>query len=286
MMNAQLLDFIPHMFGKYWLKRRIESGSTCVVAEAVDKTSGIIYAVKIMPFSQAIPNRLKQAIDREIRVLQRVNCSHICKLYDVVKQDGLIFLVLEYCEGGNLLTMILDGRLQKISEVQRVFKQILQGVKYLHDHNIAHGDIKPENVVFDVHGNAKLIDLGYCKEKLIGSELDKSGTLYYAAPEILSQGKYNTHSADVWALGILLFVMATSRFPYASDQDRIVRQLIRTGKLLIYPTMNDNVADLFKKMTTVDPADRCTIEQLLASPWLANKIQPILSQSSVLRLLF
>jgi serine/threonine protein kinase len=285
MMNAKLLNSIPQTFGKYSLKRRIESGSTCVVAEAVDKTSGITYAVKVMPFSEAISKHLKQAIEREIRVLRRVNSSHICKLYDVVKQNGLIFLVLEYCEGGNLLTMILNGRLQKISEVQRVFKQVLQGVKYLHDHHIAHGDIKPENVVFDSHGNAKLIDLGYCKEKRIGSDLDKSGTLRYAAPEILSQGKYNTHSADVWALGILLFVMATGRFPYASDKDWVIKQLIQTGKLSMHPNMEDNVADLFKKMTTVDPADRCTVEQLLANPWLANKSQLVRSQSLTKRLI-
>jgi serine/threonine protein kinase len=83
--KAKRLDSILQTAGKYSLNRRIKSGSTCIVAEEVDKMSIITYVVKVMPFSEAIPKHLKQAIDREIRALRRVNSSHICKMYDIVK---------------------------------------------------------------------------------------------------------------------------------------------------------------------------------------------------------
>jgi serine/threonine protein kinase len=286
MSYASLLSSIPQTFGNYSLTRPIESGSTCVVSEAVDTTTGTYYAVKILPFSETIPTKLKQAIDREIRTLRRCSSQHICKLYDVLQQDKLIFLVLENCTGGNLLSMILEDRLQHMADVQRIFRQVVQGVKYLHDHGIAHGDIKPENVVFDSYGNAKLIDLGYCKETLIGSDLDKSGTFRYAAPEMLRSGVYNTYSADVWALGILLFVMVTGRFPYSSDNDRVIKHMIQTGQLTLLPRMDEKVVQLFKRMTMVDPDERLTVDEVLASPWLAPDKNPSARpQNSTLRLL-
>jgi serine/threonine protein kinase len=145
----------------------------------------------------------------------------------------------------------------------------VSAVHYLHDLGLGHGDIKPENIVFDACGNAKLIGFGYCEDR-IGTEEDKTGTLHYAAPEMLRVGAYNTHMADVWALGILLFVMETGKFPFSGNNDEKIKAAIREGRLLMKPRLEENEERLFRRMTDMEPKKRPTVAEILAMPWLAE----------------
>jgi serine/threonine protein kinase len=271
MSHFTALDSIPKSFGHYVQTRQIEKGSTCVVCEVIDKRSSKTYATKIMPLSEDIPRKLREAIQREVRVLRRIRNRHLCTLHDVMVESGFIYLVLENCSGGSLLQMLLEGRLSNMSEIRRVFRQVACAVKYLHDHDIAHGDIKVENIVFDSAGNAKLIDLGYCHEKKIACDSDKSGTLQYAAPELLKQGRYRTDKADVWSLGILLHVMITGVFPFPNGHDALITRVILSGKLHAHPKMQGGCRVLFKRMTSWKPEHRPSAADVLSNPWLTRR---------------
>jgi serine/threonine protein kinase len=271
MTHLKSLNHIPRSFGKYELTRRIETGSTCVVSEAVDKQTGKIYATKVMPFSKDIPTRFRQTIEREVRVLRRLKSDFLSELHDVVREHDFIYLVLENCKGGTLLSMIMEKRLSKQRDIQRIFGQIVAGVKYMHDHGISHGDIKAENIVFDCSGNAKLIDVGYCKEKRIGQDSDKSGTLNYAAPELLRTGQYRTDKADVWSLGILLYVMVTGTFPFLNDRPEVIRKTILSGTLKPNGRMKGECCELYDGMTSRKPEDRPTIHEIVSNPWVSGK---------------
>jgi serine/threonine protein kinase len=200
--------------------------------------TGKSYAVKIIDSSFSV------TVEREIRLLRQLDHPHIIKLIEVVEEDGLIFVVLEYCEGGTLLDMVLKKKLKSLCHVKRLFRQVASAVGYLHTQGISHGDIKPENVVLTGDGNAKLIDFGYCKECLIGTNADKTGTVKYSAPEVLRSGAYNTRKADAWSLGILLFVMVTGNFPYSSADDTIVQGLVLKGELAPASMIGRHLSDL------------------------------------------
>jgi serine/threonine protein kinase len=166
--------------------------------------------------------------------------------------------------------LVADGKLHGKQETIRLFKQILEGIKYLHSHGYSHGDIKPENVILDKQGNAKLIDFGYSRRKQIGDESDKAGTLLYAAPELLRRGPFNTQKADIWSLGILLYLMTTGDFPYAALNERFLARTILQGRLLYSRALDPDIDRLIRRMTTVNANLRPTIDEILEDPVFAQ----------------
>jgi 5'-AMP-activated protein kinase catalytic alpha subunit len=171
---------LPTTFGKYKVVRVLGEGSTCIVAEAFHRETGQTVAVKIIEFGGNVCPKVAAAVEREIRLLGGLDHPNIVRLIEVVREKGRVFVVLEHCEGGTLLDRILSDELKSVSEVKRLFRQIASGVWYLHRRGIAHGDIKPDNIVLTEEGDAKLIDFGYSKEVLLGSDEDKSGTVKYS----------------------------------------------------------------------------------------------------------
>jgi serine/threonine protein kinase len=260
---------LPTTFGKYKIEKILGEGSTCVVAQAVDQRTGNSYAVKIVDLKEDISSRLTTSVEREIRILKRLNHPNIIKLIEVVRINGKVFIVMEHCEGGTLLNLILSEKLNDESEVKRLFSQIAEGISYLHKHGISHGDIKPDNIVLTADGEAKLIDFGYSKESFIGFDCDKSGTVKYSAPELLRSGVYDTRKADSWSLGILLFVMATGRFPYSSSDDSIVRRLISSGQLARIEQFGSDLSELYDILTHFSPRRRLTADEIANFPCLS-----------------
>jgi serine/threonine protein kinase len=176
----------------------------------------------------------------------------------------LIFVVLEKCDGGDLLEYILDGRISDIGIVKQLFRDVALAVQYLHQQGIAHNDIKPENVILDASGRAKLTDFGFAKCSETAGDQEKWGTLVYMAPELLKSGAFDTQKADIWSLGIFLFALVTSRFPYPCENDLQTTQLIKAGNLMYMNGMDANAERLIKMMTKVNPEERPTIANILA----------------------
>jgi MAP/microtubule affinity-regulating kinase len=259
---------LPATFGNYRVVRALAEGSTCTVAEAIDRNTGQTYAVKILASGDSLCCDLTDAIEREVRLLGSLDHPNIVKLYEVVHENGHVFVVLEHCEGGTLLDLILSDTLQNVSEVKRLFRPIADAVSYLHGRGIAHGDIKPDNIVLTADGDAKLIDFGYSKEMLIGFDEDKSGTVKYCAPELFCSSAYDTRKADVWSLGILLFVMATGTFPYRSSDDEVVRLLVSSGQVAGPDRIAAEFAELYGALTNRSPSQRPTVDAIVNSQCL------------------
>jgi serine/threonine protein kinase len=259
---------LPKQFGQYKLIGVLGEGSTSVVAEAIHCETGKSYAVKIIDIRGDIPEHLMNALEREIRILSRLNHPNIVKLIEVIRETEFILIVMEHCEGGTLLDYLLEGKLTSRSEVKRLFRQIALGICYLHNQGISHGDIKPDNIVLTREGDAKIIDFGYCRECLMCSDSEKAGTIKYAAPELLRSGIYNTEKADVWSLGILLFVMATGSFPYYASDDELVRSLVLRGHMAPPSRLGSDLSGLYADMTKRFPQKRPTVEMILNSQYL------------------
>jgi serine/threonine protein kinase len=194
---------IPLTIGKYSVHGVIGRGGTSVVVDASDSQTGQGYAIKVISRSDFAGRHKTEQLETEIQLAGQLHGEHICHFVEVICEGDLVFIVMDRYEGGDILSLILDGLTATNVECIRLFRQIALGLQCLHSQGFAHGDLKPENVIVDSSGNLRLIDFGYSKRQCIGGDGDKSGTLMYGAPELFCPGKYHTQKADIWALGIV-----------------------------------------------------------------------------------
>jgi serine/threonine protein kinase len=265
--------FIPQSFGNYIAHTVIGQGSTCVVIEATDRSSGKDYAVKVMSSSNLKDRNLIPRVTREISILGDLSHDNIVRFHEVIHANDFIFLVTENCSGGDILAWITDGRTADKQTLKRLFHDVLIGLQYLHRRGIAHNDIKPDNIIVDASGRAKLADFGFAKTETFADDDEKSGTLMYAPPELFRPGRYHTQKADMWSLGILLDVMAAQRFPFSGTNNRQIMRQICHADLKFPSRIDKDVERLIRQLTKVNPNERPTIDALLEDSFF-DDVQP------------
>ena len=254
---------VPRNIGQYFTRRVLGTGSTCVVVEAQHLSTGKLVAIKVISQSDMRKRNMISKVEQEIEVIQRLDSEYVVKCLEVLRDGDLIFMVMEYCTDGDLLSWIVHSRIRGERHAKEIFMQILKGVKYLHDHGIAHGDIKPENVMMDANGTPKLTDFGYCHLTLIAGNDEKSGTLFYAAPELFYSGLFNTQKADIWALGVTLFSMITGQFPYEEGDDQFTVNQIIQGRILWPYNMTDSTRDFIANLMSSSPDIRPSVDDVI-----------------------
>ena len=205
---------------KFKCLRKVGQGAYAVVYQAVD-ASGAEVAVKVIKDA-----RHHSAAVYEYNLTKNLAHPNLIKNIACFKtQVDSVMLVQEYAACGDLFTKIKPGCTADPEDIRPMFLQILSGVEYLHCNNLVHRDIKPENAVITDNGTIKLCDFGMAEAH--GSEIRHgSGTAPYMAPEIIhAQAGFTAHKAhDIWALGVVLYVLLTGDFPWmkansASDKD-------------------------------------------------------------------
>lgn len=262
---------VPKSISHYVPRRIMGTGSTCVVVEAEDRVSGRLHAIKIMPKENLEQRKIMKRIRMEMDVMQKLTHKNIVECSDVLEDDTYIYIVMEHCAGKDLLEWILEGKIQDDDMLKSIFSQILSAVCYLHSIGIAHGDIKAENVIMTESGVPKLTDFGYVHTQRWAGEDEKSGTIYYAAPELLTSGIFDTQKADVWALGILLFAMKTGQFPYAEGDSRFTAKQIAGMKFKWPMNIDCDTEDFVKRMCQKRPTSRPAVAELLTDPYLPQR---------------
>jgi len=209
-----------------------------------------------------------QSVKQEISILKSVKHKHIVQLYDVLQTPRHIFIIMEYCEGKDLLDYILTKSKLSEEESLKYFHQLINALFYLHSQNIAHRDIKIDNMLLDRNRDLKLVDFGLSTKYPDDNLLDQPcGTVVYAAPEVLQGKEYHGMLADVWSSGIVLYGMLSGYLPFGEQDDEINRINIISGKIK-YPSYFSNcVKDLLMHMLDLDPMTRYTLQEVRAHPW-------------------
>jgi serine/threonine protein kinase len=241
----------------------IGQGMTSAVLEALDVQTGKDYAIKIMSYSDLEDRNLLPMIEHELTILRRLSHPNVLQFHEFLRQGDLLLLITEHCNNGDLLSWIVDGRLNDKLTIKRIFYEVSLAIQYLHRQGIAHCDIKPENVIIDSSGTVKLIDFGCATQCTFAGDNTKNGTLLYAAPELLQRGKYQTQKVDIWALAILLYVMVTGKFPFNQNDDHQIVNQIRHGKLRFPGEMDHEIERFIRKMAKVNPNERPSIDRIL-----------------------
>lgn len=189
----------------------------------------------------------------------------------------LVCVVLEKGDY-DLMDYIERNRRLGEAEARRYFSQIVQAVAFCHSKKVAHLDLKPENV-FIVDGNVKLGDfeLSHNWNGQENSNFDlQIGTVYYAAPEVnITTGPYCSWRADMWSLGVLLYVIVAGTWPYRGSTYEQVEAEARRGRIFFPKTdFSPSLQDLLLRLLSRDPLQRLSCEEVLSHPWLASAAPP------------
>lgn len=273
---------------KYQMLEVIGMGSTSVVHHCRDRLTRQDYACKIINKKQmAIRDgeQLLEQFQNEISVLMMLQQTHqhpnIIHLEDVYITDRKIFMVMEFVRGGELFDYVIKrGKLSE-SEASDMLQKIFSAVSYMHNQGIVHRDLKPENLLLTrgPHPDIKLIDFGLSKMLPTAEVTTHSflGTRGYLAPEMLKRQAY-TKSVDMWALGVIAFILLCGCLPFDDDSAKINDETARHKFVLRFPGWAQNLsADakyLLSRLLDTDPRTRMTAAEAAEHPWVLGTTTP------------
>ncbi|CAK1356067.1 unnamed protein product [Cercospora beticola] len=278
-----------------WQQGQFVGGGTFgSVYAAINLDSGHLMAVKEIRLQdpKMIPTIVSQIRD-EMGVLQVLDHPNVVQYYGIEPHRDKVYIFMEYCSGGSLAGLLEHGRIEDETVVQVYALQLLEGLGYLHEANVVHRDIKPDNILLDHNGVIKFVDFGAAKViakqgKTVvadgpggnGRQRSVQGTPMYMSPEVIKGGNHTGRlgAADIWSLGCVISEMATGSRPWANmDNDFAIMYNIANGNSPQMPTrdqMSDVGLDFLKRCFERDPARRASAAELLQHEWISSiKVQ-------------
>jgi len=215
-------SLVGQKLGKYEITQLIGHGGMATVYKGHQGDIDRNVAIKVLPPHPGQDDQFVERFRLEARTIARLQHPHILPLYDYGDDDGVLYLVMAYIEGGSIHDRVRRGAMPSL-EVDRMIKQIAGALDYAHRQGVIHRDLKPDNVLLDREGHALLADFGIVK--LIegspsGSSLTVTGGLVgtpaYMSPE-QAQGLVLDNRSDLYSLGVVVFEMLTGKQPYLAD---------------------------------------------------------------------
>ncbi|XP_072276750.1 NUAK family SNF1-like kinase 1 [Pyxicephalus adspersus] len=254
---------------RYQLLETLGRGTYGKVKKAIDKSTGMLVAVKSIQKDKITDELDRVHLQREIEITALLKHEHIIQVFEVFESSEKIIIVMEYASNGELYDFINNKHQLPESEARRFFRQIVSAVHYCHKNEIVHRDIKLENILLDENLNVKLADFGlsnlYYKNQVLETYC---GSPLYASPEIVKGLPYHGPEVDCWALGVLLYALIYGSMPFDNSNYKTLAGQIGSGQYRQPPHLS-GACGLIDWMLTVNPARRATIEDI-ANHWWVN----------------
>ena len=259
----------PKNIGPYELIEKLKDGGYSKIFKAKSNHTGDFVAIKIidkMGFQESAEDVLLMI--RQTEVLKILKHRNIVSLYEIYESTKYFYLIMDYLPNGDLFEKIMKQKRFKEEEALNIFSQLVDALNYMHKNEICHRDIRTEKILFDKKNKPKLVGFSYSsfytKEKKIK---DNYGSLCYACPEIIQNDYYNPELADVWSLGVVLYVMVCGYLPFSEDDDNKNKELIINGEVEYPPEISNKLKDLLKHMLDINPTKRYNFQKIIKHPW-------------------
>jgi len=176
---------------------------------------------------------------------------------------------MEFICGGDLLNFVRKRTKLNEPTAKFIFRQIIEGLQYIHSQNVVHRDIKLDNILIDLTNTVKICDFGVSRKIKKGEIMhDQCGTPAYIAPEIILGKGYEGFGVDIWSAGVVLYALLAGVVPFRQKSMKLINQLIIDGKYDEIENISAEAKDLIRGILNTDPLKRLTIDQILNHEWL------------------
>ncbi|XP_042679227.1 serine/threonine-protein kinase Nek4 isoform X3 [Centrocercus urophasianus] len=269
----------------YCFLRAVGKGSYGEVSLVRHRQDSKQYVIKKLNLKHA-SSRERKAAEQEAQLLSQLKHPNIVAYRESWQgEDGLLYIVMGFCEGGDLYHRLKEqkGKLLPENQVVEWFVQIAMALQYLHEKHILHRDLKTQNVFLTRTNIIKVGDLGIAR--VLENQCDMASTLigtpYYMSPELFSNKPYN-YKSDVWALGCCVYEMATLKHAFnAKDMNSLVYRIIE-GKLPPMPKdYSPQLVEIIQTMLSKKPEQRPTVRSILRQPYIKHQISLFLEATKM-----
>eukprot|EP01040_Poterioochromonas_malhamensis_P018561 gene18561-21708_t len=264
--------------GKYDLYGTLGEGAFGKVKYAVNTETNEAVAIKILDKDKIQARNMGAQIKKEISIMKMINHHHVVAVKDVFATSAKIFIVLEFVGGGELFDKIAnEGKLPE-EKARFYFKQLVDGLEHCHNNGICHRDLKPENLLLDTDGNLKISDFGFSTLSVGDADGDGGtraellhttcGTPNYVAPEVLGKDGYDGKKADVWSVGVILYVLLAGYLPFDENTMAALFSKIKSADYEFPDWFSAEARDLIAMILVPDPHKRPRLSDIKHHPWM------------------
>ncbi|KAL9140063.1 hypothetical protein ABFS82_14G011800 [Erythranthe guttata] len=261
----------------YHIYEAIGRGKYSTVYKGRKKKTIEYFAIKSVDKSH------RSKVLQEVRILHTLEHSNVLKFYSWYETSAHLWLVLEYCVGGDLMTLLQqDGKLPEDS-VYDLAHDLVRALQYLHSKGIIYCDLKPSNILLDENGRTKLCDFGLARKlsdisMTSASQLPqaKRGTPCYMAPELFQDGGIHSYASDFWALGCVLYECYTGRPPFVDKEfTQLAKSILSDATPALPGSPTRPFVNLINSLLIKDPAERIQWPELCSHAFWKTKFIPL-----------
>ena len=266
------LSYPPTDLSFYKFGRLIGRGAFGKVNLGLNILTGRIVAIKSFNKQNLLNEKAKKKILYETNLMRGLYHPSVTKILETFETDKYMLIIMEYISGGNLQNFVKKRRKLCEKTAKILYRQLIQGIKYIHSKGVVHRDIKLENILLDLNNIVKICDFGVGKLTQKGQKLnDQCGTPVYMAPEIIKGDGYEGFPVDVWSSGIALYIMLSGNIPFNRDKNHDLQSAILKLPYKKINDISDSANDLLEHILEKDPNKRYTPDDILEHPWMNEK---------------